>query len=106
MRVNAKTALAAFERGAYARPAESVWTDGTTLFSYGTAIATRTVGGGIVLNRTQYSRTTSTHQTALAVAFGVRAVAVTGIRQGATRDDLVRAAGTLEAVSEHVHTNY
>lgn len=36
-------------------------TDGTTLYSYNTAIAKRMPNGEIIINNTKYSRTTSKH---------------------------------------------
>lgn len=39
----------------------SMMSDGTTLYSYNTAIAKRMPNGEIVINNTKYSKTTSTH---------------------------------------------
>ena len=43
----------------------SCWTDGTTLYSYNTAILTRAGDGQVILNGTTYSKTTSEQQNAL-----------------------------------------
>lgn len=68
MRKNCADALARWNAGtpspASARGG-SIWTDGETLWSYGTALAVN-VAGLTVFNRTPYSRTTTTHQNALA----------------------------------------
>lgn len=48
------------------RTGSSIWTDGDTIFSYGTAILTGRAFAGLVLNVTKYSATTSTFQNALA----------------------------------------
>ena len=46
----------------------SIWTDGGTVYSYGTAILTHgEYLNEVALNRTTYSKTTTTHQNGLAV---------------------------------------
>lgn len=69
MRVNATKAFEAFLCGKSAKPAQSIWTDGDRLWSYGTVLAQRLNDGTIVFNRTGYSTTTTVHQNALAAAF-------------------------------------
>ena len=66
MRKNASKVYKMFHYGRPCREAESIWTDGETIYSYGTAIAT--VGSSwisIIMNTTKYSPTTSTHQNAI-----------------------------------------
>lgn len=93
MRKNCQQVVKAFDNSKAAEPAESIWTDGETVYSYGTAILTFVPGIGHVLNRTQYSSTTSTHQNALAAEYARQApVEVDDLRQGTTRQDLVLAA--------------
>ena len=103
MRVNASKALAAFVAGKRAVPAESVWTDGETIYSYRTAIATRTPAGFIVLNRTKYSQTTTVHQNAFAyhlTRYFSHVAEVDGLRQGVEPRELIAAASSLEVVAE------
>ena len=59
---------------------KSMSTDGTTIYSYGTAIAKRMKNGEIVVNNTSYSRTTSSkHMPALRSALrDERKVSYTG----------------------------
>jgi hypothetical protein len=40
----------------------SLWTDGVTVWSYGTAILQRTASGAVLFNATTYSKTTSRRQ--------------------------------------------
>jgi hypothetical protein len=61
MRKNTQAATTAFLRGYSARPARSIWTDGLTLYSYDTAIATLSAGG-VILNVNKYSATTTRQQ--------------------------------------------
>ncbi len=83
-------------------PQPSIWTDGETIWSYGTAIATRTNPGAVILNRTKYSSTTSGHQNALLDELGSGpVVTVDGIEQGADAARLL-AAGLLKLAREGV----
>ena len=66
MRKNCRWTFDAWRAGRSLKPAESIWTDGTTVYSYQTAIAV-TLPSGVILNRTPYSVTTTTHQNGLAV---------------------------------------
>lgn len=94
MRENTRQAVQAFDAGRAERPARSVWTDGETLFSYGTAIATRD-GGTVVLNVTRYSKTTSEKQNGARTYYGAsnpNVVTVDGIPRGAGRRELLDAA--------------
>ena len=90
MRKNLRAAYDAWQQHRPARPAASCWTDGTTLYSYDTAILTRAGDGQRVLNMTRYSRTTSTQQHALAAV--VEAREVSGLPRGATVNDLMARA--------------
>jgi len=91
MRKNCREALRAFQSGRAARPADSIWTDGETIWSYSTALVTRTPVGRLVLNRTKYSPTTSNHQTALAADLP-QAIVVTDLPRGVMPAELVRRA--------------
>lgn len=64
MRVNTSKALAAWAAGKAHRSCNAIWTDGDSIYSYGTAIVVR-VPGGLAFNATKYSPTTSGHQSAL-----------------------------------------
>lgn len=102
MRKNCQQAVRAFDNARAARPAEAIWTDGQTVFSYRTAILTVFVVEGeegrseevYVLNRTSYSVTTTVHQNALAAEYrGVDTlVTVDGLPTGCSRQDLIDAA--------------
>jgi hypothetical protein len=59
MRKNCRWTFDAWRAGRSLKPAESIWTDGTTVYSYRTAIAV-TLPSGVILNRTPYSVTTTT----------------------------------------------
>lgn len=72
MRKNCAEVVRAWEFGRANRRADSIWTDGRQIMSYGTVILEPVDGLGLVLNRTRYSHTTSTHQNALAAYFGDR----------------------------------
>lgn len=72
----------------------AIWTDGVTVFSYQTAIATR-LRGQYVVNTTRYSVTTTVHQHALWTLLAEDAIApieVKGFARGASRTDLTAAA--------------
>lgn len=70
MRKNCRRALDRWNAGKPSprSAAASIWSDGETLWSYGTALAVRHHDGAIGLNVTRYSRTTSAHQNALRAA--------------------------------------
>lgn len=68
MRVNCRNALRAWGSRKPWNGARSIWSNGTSLYSYGTEIL-RERDGRTYLNVTRYSRTTSSHQNALKVAF-------------------------------------
>ena len=74
MRKNCRLTYDAWRDGRAVEPSPSIWTDGATVYSYQTAIAVRRPSG-VLLNRTPYSRTTTTHQNALAVQLYSDAVA-------------------------------
>lgn len=81
MRVNCRKTLNAWLAGRALRPARSIWTDGQTIYSYGTAIVRRNRAGETIFNATRYSVTTSIHQNALAAALNVDVV-TGGVRIG------------------------
>ena len=81
MRANARKALTAWEAGKRWRGAESIWSDGVSIWSYRTEIMTRDADGRVLLNVTRYSPTTSRHQNALAMAIP-DAVQVDGVARG------------------------
>lgn len=64
MRKNTLETFKAWLTGKKKKMTPSVWTDGETVYSYGTAIMRRK-GDTIVLNTEKYSSTTSTHQNSL-----------------------------------------
>lgn len=71
---------------------DSIWTDGQTIFSYGTPILTRVSRSIVVFNTTKYSVTTTIHQNALAAYFarnGYTVWTVDNVERG-TRDDLFK----------------
>lgn len=73
MRTNTSKVIAAFDAGkAYGNGA--IWTDGSSIYSYGTAIVVR-LPSGLAINVTKYSTTTSNHQNALYAALLPRIVA-------------------------------
>jgi hypothetical protein len=91
MRVNCKNVLNAWRCGRRNKSAQSIWTDGRDIYSYGTCLVTRDDAGNVILNRTRYSVTTTIHQGALAVALnGCRVV--DGIRIGCSPYTLTAAA--------------
>lgn len=61
-------AVRAYNLRWYYRKADSIWSNGTSLYSYDTELL-RERDGRTYLNVTKYSRTTSRHQNALKVAF-------------------------------------
>lgn len=81
MRKNCQDVVRAWERGEACRRADSIWTDGERILSYGTCIV-QPVGGRLYLNRTRYSVTTSVHQNALAEYFGDRVIEIDGVPRG------------------------
>lgn len=66
MRKNALKVYNYFHVGRECREARSIWTNGDTIYSYGTAIATYgDYVDEVVVNVTKYSPTTSCHQNAI-----------------------------------------
>ncbi len=71
MRTTTKTAITLFHQGKASPPSQrgtSIWTDGETIWSYGTALVTRLSSHGFhgyALNMTTYSRTTTDKQSSL-----------------------------------------
>lgn len=71
MRINTGKALRAWQAGKAWREGlgrGSIWSNGTSLYSYDTELL-RERDGRTYLNVTKYSRTTSRHQNALKIAF-------------------------------------
>jgi hypothetical protein len=70
----------------------SIWTDGDTIYSYGTAIATYgDYVDEVVVNVTKYSSTTSTHQNAILAQLrkeGYSAVEVDNLPEGVSSEEL------------------
>ena len=67
MRVNTKNVFTAWMNAKKCKKAQSLWTDGAIIYSYGTAIARMNSDGKILLNVNKYSVTTSCHQNGLRV---------------------------------------
>ncbi len=89
MRKNCKRAYKAWTDSKALRPAKSIWTDGETLWSYGTPLlALAENGETVVFNATRYSVTTSIHQSALRaelrLEYGAMLVEVDGVQIGAS----------------------
>lgn len=68
MRKTATQVTTAFLAGNASMKTPSLWTDGATVYSYQTAIATRAADGLVLVNDTRYTITTSNHQTAVKAA--------------------------------------
>lgn len=82
MRKNCQDVVRAWERGKACSKADSIWTDGHRIMSYGTCLV-ENVGGQLYLNRTRYSVTTTVHQNALAAYFGDRVIEIDDVPRGA-----------------------
>lgn len=89
MRKNCAQVLDAWNNGRACSPAQSIWTDGVTIYSYSTAIVTGRVRP--IVNMTKYSVTTSTHQNAIVRGLGHVEI-VDGLPAGVDRQDLIDAA--------------
>jgi hypothetical protein len=94
MRKNTVQVFGAWLKGDENRKQNSIWTDGDTIYSYGTAIATHGDNlGEVFMNRTKYSNTTSQHQNNLAVLFpreGYEILELNGLPIGTKGDTLFR----------------
>jgi hypothetical protein len=93
MRKNTEQVINAFLCGE-SKNLHSIKTDGTTIFSYDTAILTRGKNGYVIYNGTRYTNTTSQQQNAIFNEFNP-GIVVSNIARGATADDLRKAAGDL-----------
>ena len=90
MRKNTQRIWNAFQQGerlgmrrSYTNGPKSIWTDGETIYSYGTALLTRTPSGMLILNATKYSPTTTRHQSGLrTLLLGERFDSITGAPRG------------------------
>ena len=92
MRKNCKQAFENWMVGSDSHPARSIWTDGETLWSYDTAIATWGDYLEVIFNATRYSPTTTCHQNAIFRALGDAGMeihVVTDIHRGAGPYSLV-----------------
>jgi hypothetical protein len=69
MRQNTREVIRAWEYGTPHKRAESIWTDGERIMSYGTVLLEKVPGVGLVLNDTRYSVTTGNKQHSLRVYF-------------------------------------
>lgn len=100
MNSNAERVYRAFLSGTIARPASALWTDGDTLYSYETAIITRTHdvtpnGPRFVVNVTSYSKTTSAHRNGCVALLKGSYVTVDNIPKGTNGRELLEAASVL-----------
>lgn len=101
MRVNTRNVIAAWQSGKEYRREDSIWTDGTSIFSYRTCLATPLADGRMVLNRTKYSATTSNKQSDVSFALrGMIACEVSGLHMGAEPRHLIDVASALPAAAE------
>lgn len=92
MRRNVERVLQAWRDGRQL-DLRSISTNGTSIYSYGTCIvAVRQSSGDLVVNMTPYSTTTSAQQNSLRDALCRTARTVTGLRRGATAEELLGAA--------------
>lgn len=97
MKQNTIQVFRAWQRGIQNEKQDSIWTDGYDIYSYDTAIVTRVATSDrvrspltdatdwVILNRTKYSKTTTTHQNALAVLLDqeqFKAYQVEGVSEG------------------------
>lgn len=67
MRVNTQNVFKAWMDAKKCKKARSLWTDGSVIYSYSTAIARMNSDGRVVFNTNTYSKTTTTHQNGLRV---------------------------------------
>ena len=81
MRKNCQEVVRAWEIGQACSKADSIWTDGRRIMSYGTCLV-QNIRGRLYLNRTRYSVTTTIHQNALAAYFGDRVIEIDGVPRG------------------------
>lgn len=92
MRVNTARVIKAWREGRRDRREASVWTDGVSIYSYGTAILAP-LCDGLAFNAEKYSRTTSAHQSAIRWSIGTAiAREVRGLPLGASPEALVSEA--------------
>lgn len=82
MRKNCRTAYTAWNHGKSAKPANSIWSNGTSLYSYSTELVACGRDGQLYLNVTKYSPTTSGHQNALAATLPANTIRVDGVPRG------------------------
>ena len=94
MRANTKDAMHRWGQDRASQPGKqgtAIWTDGTVLWSYRTAMGIQSEKHGLILNRTRYSVTTTIQQGGIAQSVG-HYLAVDDLPMGCTGDDLERAA--------------
>ena len=95
MRENMRAVLKAYMQSKPCRKAESVWTNGDHIYSYGTCLLAKLDDGRVAFNVTKYSRTTTVHQNALrgyVQDAGWPVVDVDGLYQGCSADHLRQRA--------------
>jgi hypothetical protein len=97
MRKNCRRAMKGMSEGKPSRGSESIWTDGVNVYSYRTCILARVSEHTAVLNRSQYSITTTIHQNAIAawsmLEFGIRILDIVhGLDRGVTAETVIAAA--------------
>lgn len=98
MRRQLEQVLEAWLESEKCRPADAIWTDGDSIFSYGTCLLTWVKTGdderAYVINGTRYSPTTTRYQNDIiadATRSGVEFVIVQDIERGASPDKLLAA---------------
>lgn len=84
MRVNTRRTLEAWRKGKRLRFCDSIWTDGWSIYSYGTCLVTwlNSDDDAVIFNNTKYSMTTSIHQGALRGALTGKIWAVDNLPRG------------------------
>jgi hypothetical protein len=91
MRTNTSKVIKAFEAGKSLKACSAIWTNGDAVWSYGTCLVAR-VPGGVALNATRYSVTTTNHQNGLRCGLSNIVAEVSDLRMSATDRDLQAAA--------------
>ena len=97
MRVNTKEVLSALRDRKACRKADSVWTDGLHIYSYGTCILAQNRRGDFIMNETKYSPTTTDKQRGIRGNFCGNIVGkLEGLSMGVTPYKMLELAGMLE----------
>jgi hypothetical protein len=99
MRKNLQEVFNAWTDGRQSNKQNSIWTDGDTIFSYGTALVTHgDYSGEVILNRTKYTRTTSSQQGSLGFLlkqYGFEVLEIDGLPMGTRSSTLFSKAQEL-----------